>query len=294
MTQTQAVLVALLFLLMSLVEGPAYNMVSVEAGHEAVLSCPYTSKVPLLMAIWKMKCSTCCLFAYRSDRTETRKLNCSERMMWKYSPDSDPALRIYPVNLGDEGNYTCEVVSSAGNFIFFSSLTVIVPPTVTLTSDTSRVAVCRASVGKPAADISWIPASDRSTEEEVHHLNGTVTRVSYIGWVNSTLPTVTCLVTHPATNQTLFLDLSYTRPSLPYLLMGGSAGVAAVSGVTLCLIFRCRASRLRKLAHGSAVPAATKTFRSIPSLAKTDVIKPPILSESIYQNYNPGTIYMNY
>ncbi|XP_010003821.1 PREDICTED: cell surface glycoprotein CD200 receptor 1-A-like [Chaetura pelagica] len=240
MTQTQAVLAALLFFLMSLVEGAAYNMVSVEAGHEAVLSCPYTFEVPLLMVIWKMKCSTCCLFAYRSDRIETRKLNCSERVMWKYSPDSDPALRIYPVNLGDEGNYTCEVVSSAGNFLFFSSLTVIVPPTVTLTSDTSRVAACHASVGKPAADISWIPASNHSTEEEVHHLNGTVTRVSYIGWVNSMLPTVTCLVTHPAINQTLFLDLSYTRSSLPYLLMGGSAGVAAVSGVTLCLIFRCR------------------------------------------------------
>lgn len=45
--------------------------------------------------------------------------------MWKYSPEKDPALRIYPVNIGDEGNYTCEIVSSAGNFLFFSSLTVI-------------------------------------------------------------------------------------------------------------------------------------------------------------------------
>ncbi|NXC15659.1 MOR1B protein, partial [Corythaeola cristata] len=160
------------------------------------------------MVIWKKKCSTCCLLAYRSDRNETRKSNCSERMMWKYSPDSDPALRIYPVNFGDEGNYTCEIVSSEGNILFFSSLTVIVPPTVTLTFDKSKGAVCQASAGRPAADISWIPASNHSTEEEVHHPNGTVTRVSYIGWVNSTRPTVTCLVTHPATNQTLSLDLS--------------------------------------------------------------------------------------
>lgn len=100
-------------------------MVSVEAGHEAVLSCPYVSKASLLMVIWKMKCSTCCLLAYRSDHNETRKLNCSERMTWKYSPDSDPDLRIYPVTLGDEGNYTCEIVSSVGNFLFFSFLTVI-------------------------------------------------------------------------------------------------------------------------------------------------------------------------
>ncbi|NWU92603.1 MO2R1 protein, partial [Upupa epops] len=160
------------------------------------------------MVMWKTKCSACCLLAYRSDLNETWTLNCSERMMWKYSPDSDPALRIYPVKLGDEQDYTCEIASSLGNLLFTSSLTVIVPPRVTLSRDESRVAACQASTGKPAADISWIPASSNITEEEVHHSNGTVTRVSYIGWVNRTLPTVTCLVTHPATNQTLSLDLS--------------------------------------------------------------------------------------
>ncbi|NXS63402.1 MOR1A protein, partial [Brachypteracias leptosomus] len=176
------------------------------AGHEAVLSCPYISNVPWLMVTWKMKCSMCCLFAYRSDHNETMKLNCSKRITWKYSPDSDPALRIFPVSLDDEGNYTCEIANAQGNFLSFFSLTVIVPPTVTLTCDKSRVAVCQASAGKPAADTSWDPASNHSTEE-VHHPNGTVTRVSYLGWVNSTFPTVTCLVTHPATNQTRSLDL---------------------------------------------------------------------------------------
>ncbi|NXY17209.1 MOR1A protein, partial [Atrichornis clamosus] len=160
------------------------------------------------MVTWKRNCSSCCLLSYRSDHDETRKLNCSDRIMWKYSPGSDPVLRIYPVNLGDEGNYTCEITNSEGNFRFISSLTVIVPPTVTLTHDQSRVAACQASVGKPAADISWIPASNHSTEEEVHHPNGTVTRVSYLGWVNRTFPTVTCLVTHPATNQTLLIALT--------------------------------------------------------------------------------------
>ncbi|XP_009465979.1 PREDICTED: LOW QUALITY PROTEIN: cell surface glycoprotein CD200 receptor 1-A-like [Nipponia nippon] len=236
MAQTWVVLAALLFLLINLAEGPAYNMVSVEAGHEAVLNCPYVSKVCLLTVMWKMKCSMCCLLAYRSDHNET-KLSCSERMMWKYSPDSDPALCIYPVNLGDEGNYTCEIASSAGNFFFSSS---VVPSTVTLTCDKSRVSVCQAPAGKPAADISWTPASNHSTEEEVSHSNGTATRVSYIGWVNSTLSAITCLVTHPARNQT------------------------------------CH----------------TVNFR--PSCEKTAAVKPPVLSESIYQNYNPRMIYMNY
>uniref|UniRef100_A0A8B9F6B5 Ig-like domain-containing protein n=1 Tax=Amazona collaria TaxID=241587 RepID=A0A8B9F6B5_9PSIT len=169
------------------------SLTMVVAGHEAVLSCPYASKASMLVVIWKMKCSTCCLLAYRSDHNETRKINCSERMMWKYSPDSDPDLRIYPVSLGDEGNYTCEIISSAGTFLFFSFLTVIVPPTVTLTFDKSTGAVCQASAGKPAADISWIPPNNHSISE-VHHPNGTVTRVSS---VNTTLSTVTCLVTHP-------------------------------------------------------------------------------------------------
>ncbi|XP_032844144.1 cell surface glycoprotein CD200 receptor 1-B-like [Tyto alba] len=294
MAQTWAVLAALLFLLINLVEGPAYNMVSVVAGDEAVLSCPYVSEVPLLMVTWKMKCSACCFLAYRSDHNMTRKLNCSKRFMWKYSPDSDPAIRIYPVNLSDEGNYTCEIVSTEGNFLFFSSLTVIVHPTVTLTSDESRVAVCQASAGKPAAEISWIPASNHSAEEEVHHTNGTVTRVSYLGWINSTHSTVTCLVTHPAANQTLFLDLSPASPRLPYLLIGGSTSVAAVIGVTLCLIFRCRAFWLRKSAQESAVPVATKNCRSAPSHEKTVVVNPPAASDCIYQNYNPRMLYRKY
>ncbi|XP_068000922.1 cell surface glycoprotein CD200 receptor 1-B-like [Melanerpes formicivorus] len=190
-------------------------------------------KVSLLMVIWKKKCSICCLLAYRSDHNETRKINCSERMTWKYSPDSDPALCIYPVNLGEEGNYTCEIASnSAGNVLSLSLLTVV----VTLTCDRSRVAVCQAvfaSAGKPADEISWIPESDYSIEEEVYQPNGTVTRVNSIGWVNRMLPTafpnITCVFAHPATNQILSLDLSHTSPRIPYLLIGGSESVAAVT-----------------------------------------------------------------
>ncbi|XP_010018583.1 PREDICTED: cell surface glycoprotein CD200 receptor 1-B-like [Nestor notabilis] len=293
MAQTWAVLAAFLLLLINLVEGTAYDVVSVEAGHEAVLSCPYVSKVSLLMVIWKRKCSTCCLLAYRSDRNETRKLNCSERMTWKYSPDSDPALRIYPVSLGDEGNYTCEIINSAGNFLFFSFLTVIVPPTVTLTFNKSTGAVCQASAGKPAADIFWLPPSNHSTSEEVHHPNGTVTRLS---WANSKLSTVTCLVTHPATNQSLSLDLPGNSPRLDFFLLGGFASVAVVSGVALCLFCSCRGKSFddpETYYNSFADYVQTKNFRSTPSWLKTEAVKPPVLSESIYQNYSSRMVYMN-
>eukprot|EP00076_Gallus_gallus_P034910 XP_025000448.1 cell surface glycoprotein CD200 receptor 1-A-like [Gallus gallus] len=125
MTQTRTVLAAVLFLMIHLPGGSAYGRVNVEAGHGAVLNCPSISKLSLLMVTWKMKSSTSCFLAYRRDLNETRMLNCSERMMWKYSPDCDPALRIYFVNLNDEGNDTCEITSSEGNFLFFFSLTVI-------------------------------------------------------------------------------------------------------------------------------------------------------------------------
>ncbi|NXO33920.1 MO2R1 protein, partial [Locustella ochotensis] len=159
------------------------------------------------LVTWKSSCRSCCLLSYRRDLDKTSSQNCSERITWKYSPASQPALRIYPVDLRDEGNYTCEIANSEGTFRLLSSLTVIVPPVVTLTHDKSRVAVCQASAGKPPADISWIPASNHSSEEEFHHPNGTVTRVSYFGWANSSFPSVSCLVTHPAMNQTLVMDL---------------------------------------------------------------------------------------
>ncbi|XP_072779706.1 cell surface glycoprotein CD200 receptor 1-B isoform X1 [Taeniopygia guttata] len=294
MTQKWAVLAVLLFLLINLVE--AHNRVSVEAGHEAVLSCPNISKVPLLLVTWKRNCRSCYCLSYRRDQNETRRLNCSERITWKYSPVSDPALRIYPVNLGDEGIYTCEFANSEGNFHFLFSLIVIVPPTVTLTHDESRVAACQASAGKPAADISWIPASNHSSEEEFHHPNGTVTRVSYFGWTNISFPSVTCLVTHAAMNQTLVIGLNYTSVlqtrttshRLLYILTGAAAGVVAVTGVTVCLIFRHRACCLRKRAQAPAEHFTTRGWGFPPSGARRACDFP----EDIYVNYNPRSIYV--
>nr|XP_031362166.1 cell surface glycoprotein CD200 receptor 1-B-like [Lonchura striata domestica] len=298
MAQKWAVLAVLLFLLINLVE--AHKRVSVEAGHEVVLSCPNISKVPLLLVTWKRNCKSCYCLSYRRDQNETRRLNCSERITWKYSPVTDPALRIYPVNLGDEGIYTCEFANSEGNFHFLFSLIVIVPPMVTLTRDESRVAACQASAGKPAADISWIPASNHSSEEEFQHPNGTVTRVSYFGWTNSSFPSVTCQVTHAAMNQTLVIDLKYssvlqtrtTSHRLLYILTGAVAGVVAVIGVPLCLIFRRRACCLPKRAQAPAEHFTTRAWEFPPSRARREAVKPPGSPENIYANYNPRSIYV--
>ncbi|XP_071289829.1 cell surface glycoprotein CD200 receptor 2-like [Agelaius tricolor] len=290
MAQKWAVLAVLLFLPINLVE--AHNRVTVEAGSEAVLSCPKIFKVPSLLVMWKRNCTSCCFLSYRKDHNKTSSLNCSKSITLKYSPGSDPALRIYPVHLSDEGIYTCELANTEGNFQFSSSLTVIVPPTVTLTHDKSRVAVCQASAGKPAADISWIPASNHSSEEEFHHPSGTVTRVSYFGWANSSLPSVTCLVTHAAMNQTLVMDLRYTSPTLLYILTGAAAGAIAVTGLTLCLTFICRACWLRGRAQGPAEHFTTRASKFPPSRATRAAVEPPDFPESIYVNYKPRSIYL--
>ncbi|KAL9867257.1 cell surface glycoprotein CD200 receptor 1-B-like [Geothlypis trichas] len=290
MAQKWAVLAVLLSLPISLVE--AHNRVSVEIGCEAVLSCPIISEVPSVMVTWKRNCRSCCFLSYRRDSNVTRRQNCSERITWKYSPGRDPALRIYPVHLGDEAIYTCEFANIEGNFQFFSSLTVIVPPTVTLTHDKSRVAVCQASAGKPAADISWIPASNHSSEEEFRHPNGTVTRVSYFGWANSSFPSVTCLVTHAAMNQTLVMDLRYTSHEPPHILTGAAAGAIGVICLTLCLIFTCRACWLRKRAQGPAEHFTAGASKFPTPHATRAAFEPPDFSESDYVNYKPRSIYI--
>lgn len=83
-----------------------------------------------------------------------------------------------------------------------------VPPEVTLTYESSEIALCRASAGKPAALISWVPMNGHSIENKVHHPNGTVTTVSRMYWNNSTTINMSCLISHPTMNRTLSIDLS--------------------------------------------------------------------------------------
>ncbi|XP_043365711.1 cell surface glycoprotein CD200 receptor 1-B-like isoform X5 [Dermochelys coriacea] len=208
--------------------------------------------------VWKIrpKTGSHCLLAYRVDTNKTDKTNCNERMTWESSPYHNPALQIHPVRLADEGNYTCEIANSDGTFCLVSALTVLVPPAVTLTHDSNGVVVCHASAGKPAAEISWAQGSGRSTENKTHHTNGTVTTLSSMPMINSTNAHVTCLVTHPAMNQTQTIELSpklsadmTLSPILHYFLICTSSCVAvAVVALILYRTLKCRVSWLTGLA----------------------------------------------
>uniref|UniRef100_A0A674ICU6 Ig-like domain-containing protein n=1 Tax=Terrapene triunguis TaxID=2587831 RepID=A0A674ICU6_9SAUR len=186
------------------------QVLSAVVGTKAVLRCPNTSVSSLILVIWKIrpKSESHCSLAYRADANKTDRTNCNERMTWQSSPDHDPALQIHPVRLADEGNYICEIATSDGTFCLVSALTVLVPPVVTLTHGSNGVVVCQASAGKPAAEISWAQGNGHSTENKTHHTNGTVTTLSSMPMINSTNAHVTCLVTHPAMNQTQTIELS--------------------------------------------------------------------------------------
>ncbi|XP_039373450.1 cell surface glycoprotein CD200 receptor 1-B-like [Mauremys reevesii] len=305
MAQMWPILAEFLLFLIKVVQGPADSTVSAVVGTRAVLRCPNTSVSSLILVIWKIgpKSGSHCLLAYRADANKTDRTNCSERMTWESSPDHDPALQIHPVRLADEGNYTCEIATSDGTFCLVSALTVLVPPVVTLTHDINGIIVCQASAGKPAAEISWSQGNGHSMENKTHHTNGTVTTLSSMPLINSINDHLTCLVTHPATNQTQTIELSSKlsadmtlSPILRYFLICTSSCVAvAVIALILYRTLKCRGSSswLSGLADAATVPKITGNNLTLTSRPGTVNTTNSSTVESIYQNYRVQNIHKN-
>ncbi|NWS51224.1 MOR1A protein, partial [Chunga burmeisteri] len=169
-------------------------------GNSSDLTCPPKSNAT--MVTWKIspKIGGPCTLGYRADRNKTDRTNCSDSMDWKFRPDQNPALEIRQVGIAHEGNYTCEVVATEGNFHRTYHLTVLVPPRLTLYCDDHRNPVCEAAAGKPAAHISWVLESNSTPREEGHD-NGTVTVLSKFTAYSTDVTNTTCIVSHPAGNQ---------------------------------------------------------------------------------------------
>ncbi|NXO48135.1 MOR1B protein, partial [Aramus guarauna] len=169
-------------------------------GNSQVLTC--TRKSNVTMVTWKInpKVGGPCTLGYRADQNKTDRTNCSDSMNWKFRPDRDPALEIRQVGIAHEGNYTCEVVATDGNFHDVYYLTVLVPPRLTLYCDDHGNPVCEAAAGKPAAQVLWVLGSNFTPEEEGHD-NGTVTVLSRLTAYGTNLTNTTCIVSHPAGNQ---------------------------------------------------------------------------------------------
>ncbi|KFZ64536.1 Cell surface glycoprotein CD200 receptor 1-A, partial [Antrostomus carolinensis] len=169
-------------------------------GNSSVLTCP--PKPNTTMVTWKINPNVGgpCTLGYRADQNKTDRTNCTDSMNWKFRPDWNPALEIRQVEIAHEGNYTCEVVATEGNFHKTYHLTVLVPPRLTLYCDDHGNLVCEAAAGKPPAQISWV-LENNSTPEEESHDNGTVTVRSKFTAHSTNMTNTTCIVSHPAGNQ---------------------------------------------------------------------------------------------
>ncbi|KFQ22404.1 Cell surface glycoprotein CD200 receptor 1-A, partial [Merops nubicus] len=169
-------------------------------GDTSVLPCPPSSNITLIT--WKIspKVGVSCTLGYRTDRKWTNRTNCHDSINWKSTPDQDPALEIRQVGTAHEGNYTCEVAATEGNFHETYHLTVLAPPRLVLHCDEHGNPVCQAVAGKPPAGISWAPESSSAPREEGHD-NGTVTVLSTFTACSTNVTNATCLVSHPTGNQ---------------------------------------------------------------------------------------------
>uniref|UniRef100_A0A8C0EWL0 Ig-like domain-containing protein n=1 Tax=Bubo bubo TaxID=30461 RepID=A0A8C0EWL0_BUBBB len=176
------------------------NRVTTTVGSSSVLTCSLKSNIT--MVTWKInpKVGGSCTLGYRADQNKTDRTNCSDSINWKFRPDRDPTLEIRQVEIAHEGDYTCEVVATEGNFHKTHHLTVLAPPRLTLYCDGHGVPVCEAVAGKPPAQISWVLESTSTPKEEAHD-NGTVTVLSKFTAHSTNRTNTTCIVSHPAGNQ---------------------------------------------------------------------------------------------
>ncbi|XP_038657168.1 nectin-3-like protein isoform X2 [Scyliorhinus canicula] len=194
-------------------------------------------------------------------------------------------LQIHPVNLTDEGNYTCEITAFQGIFRNRFSLFVIVPPIISLNfkslpNGLKRVQ-CIAAKSKPAAIITWKENTfGNSTQILVDNVDGTVTVEShYHAPINFTGQKQTCIINHPAFNATQNLTVSLAlateenvkmmTPQIKFILIicasALAVGVAAI--LVICIIKKkmkkIANSERRKQAQGSEDPIYQNMHRKI-------------------------------
>nr|XP_031362156.1 cell surface glycoprotein CD200 receptor 1-A-like [Lonchura striata domestica] len=169
-------------------------------GNSSVLTCPLKGNMTMLKWTITPKAGGPCILVYRVDTNRTHRTNCSDNIDWTFRAGLPPALEIRQVGITQEGNYSCEMATTEGNFHNTYHLTVLAPPRLSLSCDEQGSPVCEAAVGKPPAQLLWLPESSSPPEEKCHD-NGTVTVLSkfMVCSPNVTIVT-TCMVSHPAGN----------------------------------------------------------------------------------------------
>ena len=97
---------------------PVKTSLSELVDTKAVLTCPPV-QWPSVLVTWEtvLRDKLPCFRAYRRDTNQTTGGNCTDkRITWASGPDENPALQIDPVAITHDGNYTCQMATSDGNF----------------------------------------------------------------------------------------------------------------------------------------------------------------------------------
>uniref|UniRef100_A0A8D0BDM0 Ig-like domain-containing protein n=1 Tax=Salvator merianae TaxID=96440 RepID=A0A8D0BDM0_SALMN len=175
------------------------------AGAAVTLACPHQRSSLIVWQVY-LKNGTSCYVSYMSEGNKTQK-NCSKNVDWVSTPELDSTLLIKSSQMSNEGIYKCSTLNNNGTFDSEHVLTVLVPPEVSLTQDTNGTVVCKATAGKPAAKISWIPPGDSSTASEILP-NGTETVTSIYNTTSAKENNLTCFISHPAWSKSYILNIS--------------------------------------------------------------------------------------
>ncbi|NXB91888.1 MOR1A protein, partial [Vidua chalybeata] len=184
-------------------------------GNSSVLTCPLKGNMTLLKWTITPKAGGPCTLVYRVDTNVTHRTNCSDNINWTFRAGLPPALEIRQVGIAQEGNYSCEMATTEGNFHKMYHLTVLVLLSCVLDPccwqwdgmgwdgmgwDGMGWDLCEAAVGKPPAQLSWLPGGSSTAEEKCHD-NRTVTVLSKFTACSTNVTNVTtCMVSHPAGN----------------------------------------------------------------------------------------------
>uniref|UniRef100_A0A8C6FRB5 Immunoglobulin domain-containing protein n=1 Tax=Moschus moschiferus TaxID=68415 RepID=A0A8C6FRB5_MOSMO len=164
---------------------PVKTSLPVLVDTKAVLTCPPVLWPSVLVVTWEivLRGKLPCFRAYRRDTNQTTRGNCTDkRITWASRPHENPALQIDPVAITHDGNYKCQIVTSAGNFHHEYHLQVLGAPEVSLVLIEKGTVVCKEVSEKLAAQISRTPEGDWVTEQEPYWGNG--------------LPCASCFVSH--------------------------------------------------------------------------------------------------
>ncbi|XP_006895425.1 PREDICTED: cell surface glycoprotein CD200 receptor 1-like [Elephantulus edwardii] len=175
---------------------------------KVVLYCPVVPLEKAVVITWKilLRDNINCTKAHFKEINKNTD-NCTDkRITWLSTLEQKPALQIDPVAIIHDGNYSCEIAIPDGNFQHDYDLQVLVPPKESIYLIANRTVLCKAVGGKPAAQISWSPEGNCSTEQKDHG-DGVVSVQSECHWVEDNVTTVTCSVSHLTGNKSLSLGL---------------------------------------------------------------------------------------